>query len=325
MSNGDVTIFLALAVLGLAGSALFAGMETGLYTLNRVRLALRRKEGDRRALRVGALLDRPARMLAVILLGTNIAHALGSTAVTVLLEGSGLTEGWVVVVNTAILVPLLLLFGEILPKDLFRLHGDRWCYTFAAPVGWTRTILTICGVVPLVEFVGRMAANAVGTTSTASLGARHRMSDLLKEGVDSGVLSAGQTALLDRALELRHRTVADEMIDWSSVRTLHVDADVEERASSLTSPWTRLPVVTADGAVLGVVSVIDIGLSPDDSVQELQQDVCHFDVGLSVPIALTQLRQQGKPLGIVERDGHPVGLVTLKDLVETLTGELVAW
>ena len=81
----DVTIFVALAVLGLAGSALFAGMETGLYTLNRVRLALRRKEGDRRALRVGALLDRPARMLAVILLGTNIAHALGSTAMTVLL------------------------------------------------------------------------------------------------------------------------------------------------------------------------------------------------------------------------------------------------
>ena len=78
MSNGDMTIFVALAVLGLAGSALFSGMETGLYTLNRVRLALRRKEGDHRALRVGALLDRPARMFAVILLGTNIANALGS-------------------------------------------------------------------------------------------------------------------------------------------------------------------------------------------------------------------------------------------------------
>jgi len=143
--------------------------------------------------------------------------------------------------------------------------------------------------------------------------------------VDSGVLSAGQTALLDRALELRHRTVADEMISWSSVRTIHVDASVEERALSLTSPWTRLPIVAVDGTVLGLVSVVDIGLSPAEPVQGLQQEVCRFDVSLPVPIALTRLRQQGKPLGIVERDGRPVGLVTLKDLVETLTGELVAW
>ena len=124
---------------------------------------------------------------------------------------------------------------------------------------------------------------------------------------------------------MRNRSVGDEMIDWSSVRMLQVDANAHERAMALSSIWTRLPVVDVDGAVLGVVSVIDIGLAPGESVKSLLQEVCRFDVALPVPQALTQLRKLRRPLGIVERDGRPVGLVTMKDLVETLTGELAAW
>ncbi len=325
MTTDALILYGTLAVLGIGLSALYSGMETGLYTMNRVRLALRRNEGDARAMRLGRLIDRPTRMLAVILLGTNIANATGTSAAAVLLEHSGLSGGWVVVVNTLVLVPVLLLLAEILPKDLFRLHGDRWCYACSAPMTITRHLLTVIGIVPLVELVGRCAAHVMGSAGSASISARHRMSDLLKEGAGSGVLSAVQTALLDRTLELRHRTVGDEMITWSSVRTISADASADTRAAALASPWTRLPVVDTDGAVLGVVSVIDLGLSPDQAVRSLLQEAERFEVSTSVPEALTRLRHSGKPLGVVQRDGRPVGLVTMKDLVETLTGELVAW
>ena len=325
MTTTMLLTLVTVAVLGLVFSALYSGMETGLYTMSRVKLALRRHEGDTRAVRVGLLLDRPARMLAVVLLGTNIANSAGSSALAWLLEGSGMGDGMVVLVNTLVLVPLILLFGEILPKDLFRQHGDRWCYTFAPVLVWTRRVLTVCGVVPLVELVGRGAARLFGSTSTVSLSARHRMSDLLKEGAHAGVLSATQTALLDRALALRSGTVATEMIPWSNVQTLPEAASPADLTAVAHASWTRLPVVNADGRVTGALNSITKGLRPEASLEDLLEPVARCTPDEGVPDVLTRLRRSGHALGIVERNGTPVGLVTAKDLVETLTGELHAW
>jgi CBS domain containing-hemolysin-like protein len=326
MSTLAIIVLACIAVSGLVLSGLFAGMETGLYTLNRVRLALRRAEGERRALRLGRLLDHRASMLAVILLGTNLAHAMGSTAVARLLEGGGLTEGWIVVVNLVILVPVLLLLGEVLPKDLFRLHGDRWCYALSGPLALTDRLFRMCGVLALVQRVAHAATKlAGGGNDVASVSARQRMSDLLREGTDAGILSAEQQGLVDRALALRTRTVADEMVPWSSVHVLTKTDTPTQRAAALDTVWTRFPVVDANDSVCGAVSVLDLGLAPDIKLADLIQDVERLPEYTTVPQALFQLRTGGRALGIVERDGKPIGLVTAKDLVEALVGELSAW
>ncbi|MCH2135946.1 MAG: CNNM domain-containing protein [Phycisphaerales bacterium] len=326
MSPADVMLLSIAALVGIVLSALFSGMETGLYTMGRVRLSLRRAEGDRAAQRLGALLDNPARMLATVLLGTNIASALVSSSIAYLLEGTGLSEAWIVVVNTVILVPVIMILCEILPKDLFLVHGDRWCYALASPMTWTRRTLTWIGIVPLVEFVGKLAtAAAGGDFRRTALSARQRMSDLLKEGTRSGMLSAEQVGLLDRALELRNRCVSDEMIPFSQVRTIQADADEDSRRASIDSPWTRLPVISEQGKVLGAASVIDMALNPQSSVGDLMQDVMRFEAATTVAAALAHMRRSDATMGIVEREGMPLGLVTAKDLVEALTGELVAW
>ena len=326
MTVATILLLAFFAVSGLILSSLFSGMETGIYTLNRVRLSLRRADGHRRAMRLGRLLDNRASMLAVILLGNNLAHAMGSTAVAGLLEGSGLTEGWVVVVNIAILVPVLLLFGEVLPKDLFRLHGDRWCYALSAPLALTGRVLQVCGVLGLVQGVAGAATRLTrGGGDVAAVSARQRMSDLLREGTDAGILTAEQQGLVDRALALRTRKVADEMVPWSSVHALAQVDTPAQREAALDTVWTRFPIVDADGCVCGAVSVLDLGLAPDVPLGDLEQDVERLLATTTVPEALFQLRTGGRALGIVERDGKPIGLVTAKDLVEALVGELSAW
>ncbi len=326
MTNVEITLLVLAAMMGLSLSALFSGMETGLYTLNRVRLTLRRAEGDASAIRLVTLLERPARMLATVLLGTNIASALGSSSLAALLESTGLSEGWVVVANTLILVPLILVLAEILPKDFFRVHGDRWCYTLSAPMIGTRRLLTWIGLVPLVECVGRAAAGiAGGDLQRTANTARQRMSDLLKEGAGAGVLSVEQAGLLDRALDLRKRCVRDEMIPWRNVQTISNDADRATRCAAISSPWTRLPIIGNDQQVLGAVSVIDMSLSPDTKIEGLHSGVERLSPNVSVAQALVRLRRGPNVLGIVETDGRPIGLVTAKDLVEALTGELAAW
>ena len=151
------------------------------------------------------------------------------------------------------------------------------------------------------------------------------MSDLLKEGAGAGVLSVEQAGLLDRALDLRKRCVRDEMIPWRNVRTISIGADRATRCAAIASPWTRLPVMSHDRQVLGAVSVIDMGLSPDTKIEGLHSGVERISPDVSVAQALVRLRRGPNVLGIVETDGRPIGLVTAKDLVEALTGELAAW
>ena len=125
---------------------------------------------------------------------------------------------------------------------------------------------------------------------------------------------------------LRKRCVRDEMIPWRNVQTISNDADRATRCAAISSPWTRLPDHRAmTEQVLGAVSVIDMSLSPDTKIEGLHSGVERLSPNVSVAQALVRLRRGPNVLGIVETDGRPIGLVTAKDLVEALTGELAAW
>ena len=85
-------IWLLVAFTGLLLSALCSGLEIGLYTINRVRLAVRSGRGDRRAVRLDRELRDPGRSLTTLLIGNNIANYLGSLGIMALLKSSGLSD-----------------------------------------------------------------------------------------------------------------------------------------------------------------------------------------------------------------------------------------
>jgi len=107
-------MWIALAAIGLGGSAVFSGLEIGLYTLNRVKLAVAAERGDRRAVRLQRELAQPERLLAALLIGNNMVNYLGTVAIAALLDRAGLGPVESVVVNTAVVVPLLLALFPLL-------------------------------------------------------------------------------------------------------------------------------------------------------------------------------------------------------------------
>ena len=316
-------IVMSLFVLvGVVGSALYSGAETGLYTLSRVRLDVRASENDRRALSLKRLVDHPAMMLAVLLLANNICNYLSSYGIAGILDGSGFTPGESVLINAAILVPLLFVFGEVLPKDLFRVNTDRWSYACAGALEGTRRLLSWTGLAPLVAAVGRR----IGQSESSVVPARQRMANLLREGMTIGVLSESQTALVDRALLLRDRPVINEMIQWDDVATIMLASDTGTRLEAANNqPHTRLPVMTDDGQVAGVVSVLDLLLYPDRNLEDLLQDPVVIESDLRVQAAMARLRDNHASMAIIHDGNKPIGIVTMKDLVEVLVGELTAW
>jgi len=313
------TLLAAAALIGTGLSALFSGMETGLYTMNRVRLELRSGDGFRPARRLLRLIERPQRMLAVVLIGNNAANQLGAWSIAAMLHAAGLSAVPAIIVDTLILVPVLLIFAEVLPKDLFRAHGDRWCYALAGPLRAVDVVLATCGLSILVEWFGRGIAWMIGGDAAGERSARQRMSDLLKEGVGAGVLSTRQTALLDRALRLRERSVAEVMIPWGQVATLDASADAAARQRAIDSRWTRLPTTDANGRVLGITSVLDLASALPSPLDAVIKPALHVSSGDRADNTLRALRKHDAAVAIVSDDrGRPIGIVTVKDLVRPL-------
>ncbi len=323
----SVIAYGTLSLIGIVLSAVFSGLETGLYTINRVRLIVHASRNDRRAVRLQDEIDHPNRLLTTLLLGNNIANYAGTFGVAAILTRLDFTPVQVVVANAAILVPLLFVFGETLPKDLFRTHTDRWSYRWSGFLVVSRRLLTWIGLGPIVQGFGTIVVRVVGGNLALAPTARQRISQLIKEGIGVGVLRESQTALFDRALSIRDRTVADEMTPWTDVATISAEVQPQVRLEQLKLNYTRLPVVDTSSQVCGVLSLLDALLEPNKPTGELMAEAMTLSPGTSVQAALGMMRSRHQPLAIVVESAteRPLGLVTLKDLVEPITGDLAAW
>jgi putative hemolysin len=317
--------WLALSLLGVACSAMWSGVETGCYTLNRVRLSVRASRSDPAAVRLQRSLNSPDSLLATLLVGNNISNYLGALGATAFLGGIGFAESEIVVVNTLVLTPLILVFCESLPKEVFRRAADTLTYRLAGPLEHATRLLRLVGVVPLVVWFGRIMGRLAGLSSSAELvDSRERVATLLKEGSASGAISDTQSTLIDRATQFTRAIVGDEMIPWNRVRTIALDTPPGQAAAAVVSAGhAAFPLVDRAGRLRGIARAIDVLLEPAAPLDHHRIDPVFVREETRVVEALRMLQAAGQTLAIVERQGRPVGIVTVKDLVEPLVGGVI--
>lgn len=321
----SIEAFIAFSLMVLAGvtlSALCSGIETGVYTLNRVRLALRVARGERRALILRDEIDRPNRLLSALLIANTIASDVVAIGMSHLFDGLSMGPIASVVVNTIVVVPLLFIFGEVLPKDLFRRIADRAILPMAPSLRAGRLLLTWCGLVPLVQGVSAIVLKRLGATAESTLSSRQRVARLFEEGAGSGVLTEDQVSLAERVMGVAGRTVSERMVPWRRTLTLRSDADRRTNAAILRQGrFSRFPVVGADGRVVGVVASLDLLTAPDRPVADMLHAACWVTPETKLLDALEALRRDRAKLGLVgDPSRPPVGVISLSDLVEPLVG-----
>lgn len=324
----EIALFISLSLGGILLSALCAGLETGVYTLNRVRLAVRSGGSDRRASRLRFEIDHPERLLITLLVLNNLANYLGSLGIAGALEATGIGPWSAIAINTVILVPILFVLAETLPKDLFRSFTDVWTYHFGWFIRSGRLVLTVIGVLPMILVVVRLLARVLGDSTARTRTARQRVLSLMQEGAGSGVLTSVQVDLLDRALLLRECPVRREMIRWREVRTVPLLSDRATRERILRGcSYARLPVVERSGRVAGILFAMDAALHPERSTRELIRPAVLLEPNLPALEALRRMRSERAQLAIVQAPDSdtPLGVVAIKDLVEPLIGEVHDW
>ncbi len=330
MNESTISLWWTVMIVGMVGSAIYSGLETGIYRINRVRLQILDHQRQRSARILNQLVHRPTTLLSTLLIGNNVSNYMGTAAMAVILEHQGFNDWQVIVFNILIITPMLLIFGEVLPKDLFSAHSDRLTYQFAWLLDLSRKLFWCSGLLLLIEGVSNQAARLLHTPSPgAAFHPRRQVELLVKEGVGHGLLSDEQSAIVERVMALSTLTVADEMVPWEKVTKVRVNDppsmmwDLADRTS-----FSRFPVTDASGQVIGLMSIYNVlQHSPEQCppLRELMSPALTIDATTPLRRALTTLQTQHAALAVVTRNSKPVGVVTIKDLVEPITGELASW
>lgn len=324
-------IWIVLMLIGFIGSAMYSGLETGSYSLNRIRLQIYNHEKITRAISLKHLIERSTTLLSTLLIGNNIANYLGTASLAVILQRFALEDWQAILLNTAVVTPILFVFGETLPKDLFAAHADRWMYRLSWVLVWSKRVFTLLGIVPLIAGFTWIVMTLLGQSGqVTTFHPRRQVETLVREGVGYGLLTDDQSAMVQRILALSQQNVKEDMTPWRQVEKIRLQDDsgllwkLADR-----SRHSRFPVMDSSNKIVGVVNVMDALVhDPDDtpSISTLMQPLVTVTTSMTTRAALDKLRHESAHLAVVmDRAERPVGVVTVKDLVEPITGELSSW
>jgi len=311
-------------VAATALSALFSGLETGVYVLNKVRLDLRAEAGGRDAQRLRRLLKKPNNLLAVLLIGTNIASYAVAFALTAMFDLAGMgraTEWYSLAVGTL----LLFVLGDTVPKTVFH----RLAETLTYRLGWTLSVADVLFKVAGLSYFMRAASWLVMLPVRARqrAAAEGRLGDIFAEGQASGVLTHTQAVMVDRVMNIADMTLADVMVPIDKAICIRRDTTREALMQMLRKHnYSRVPVLDDSGDAVGILDVYDVLIDESVAVPaERMTAPLKLPAGMAVTEALYRLQRSREMMAIVQPDGRPVGIVTIKDLVEEIVGELDQW
>ena len=315
-----ILIIVAIALCVLM-EGLFSGAEIGFYSVNRLRLRSRVEGGWPGAKVLHALLDQPDTTMMTTLIGTNLM-VYAATAIATEAAGHWQhAELWA----TLIMTPVIFVFGEMIPKDLFHRKADSLMYRLAGPVDAFRVLVS-----PATAVLRGLVAVATGNMKAERnrpVLSRAALTEWIAEGQREGVLSDYQLALSSNVMGLLEKETQAAMIPLERVEMVPGDiAGTELRAALSASGHSRFPVYSGPSKnIIGILHVLDYIRAGDenltaadlarDTVQVKPRDGVH-----AVLVALQRARQQMAV--VVNRNGRPSGIVTVKDLVEEIVGEL---
>jgi CBS domain containing-hemolysin-like protein len=326
----------SVAAAGVVLSALSNGTETGLYRLNRIRLRLRAESGDRRAKALQTLLADLRGMIIVCLVGSNVGAFIVTTVGTTLVASAGWVRSpaAIEVVAIAILAPFLFVFADLAPKSIFTAEADHWMYPLAAPLRGAYAALRAAGVIGALNGLSNLILRLAGKREADGADPFHprqRLRAVLGESAAEGVISGYQHELVGRVLSLREQLVSRIMIPIGRVAGVPLAITRPQFVEELRRhSYSRLPVWEGSREhVVGIVHINDVLAVKGDSMDLpalMHRDFVVVPPEMTVGQAMLALRKARAAMAVV-RDprGRAVGIITIKDLVEEIVGELAAW
>ena len=330
MNDAPLGLLFSILALLVILSAFFSSAETAMMSLNRHKLKHLQKNKIGGAIRAGKLLDRPDRLIGLILIGNNLVNIFASAVATVISIRLWGDAG--VYIATGALTVVILVFAEVTPKTIAALHPER--VAFPASVILLPLMTLMSPVVAMVNAVTNRLSRLLGFDPKKEA-YEHVSADELRTIVtDAGkLIPARHRELLINIMDLVQVSVDDIMVPRNEVYGINLDnTDQEILLKIQSTAHTRLPVWRDDiNNIIGVLHMRSIsrvvnGLTLDRVALEREMEKPYF-VPASTPLhtQLMNFQEMKKPLAVVvDEYGEVRGVVALGDILEEIVGDFTS-
>ena len=333
-SNGSIDLGgsitqIIIYVFFLFCAAYCAAAESSFSAMNKVRVQIMADEGDKKAKKAIAIINRFEKALTTLLIGTNIAHigcASLSTVVALNLWGSVYGEGTVATYSTVITTVIVFLFSEMIPKSFAKANAERVACALAGSLSAFMVLFT-----PIAAFF-----SGISTLFTKLFPAKdeptyseEELVSLIETVEEEGVIDEESSEMLQSAIEFSSTTVKDVMTVRDDIFAIEVHTPIEHiKELLLETNFTRVPVYDGDiDKIIGIMNVRTFfkmyRTKGRFNIRTILTKPCPAIAESPIDELFDKMRS-GKIYMAVIRDenGSTIGIATIEDFLEEIVGEI---
>ena len=322
----EVVLFIVLMVF----SGFFSSSETSLFSLSKMQLEQMRRDDTPNLALIERLLSQPRRLIVTILIGNefvNVAASVISAAIVIQLLGAENKF-----VNLFIMVPILLLFGEITPKTLAIRNNVAFASLQSRPIEFFARAIT-----PL-RWIVRLVADKVTTLIIgkerilANIVTEDMVRTLAREAVGEGVLAPAEANYIDHIFDFGNKTVEELMTPRSNIFFLPSDLPFTEMVQELCrTRHTKVPVYGQHrDDIIGILYARDLlGMdlesvsASEENLRGLLREPYFVPESKLASDLFHAFRKRKQSLALtVDEYGGVTGLLSMEDLLECIFGDI---
>ena len=319
--------YLVIILICLAGSAFFSGSETAFSTFNRIRMKKLAQDGNRKAKRVLAMSDKYDTFISTVLIGNNIVNILMSSLATLLfvdLLKDGRWESLAAAISTAASTIVVLIFGEISPKNIAKEHADGYA-------------MAVCDFIRLLEIVfapfnfifglWKKLLNKIFHKSEEASITEEELMTIVDEAEEDGGIAPDEGKLIRSAIEFNDVTVKEILTPRVDICAIEKTATSDEIVETfMTSSFSRLPVYEGDlDNIIGIMHEKDFyaARSQELPLDQVYNKPVYISEHMKISDLLQTFRNEHCHMAVVvDEFGGTKGIVTMEDIIEELIGEV---
>ena len=322
---------IAIGILvSLLLSAIFSGSEIAFISSSKLKVELKKKSGTRRGLILAKFFENPADFLSTMLVGNNVALVIFTTLMTGVLvnifpESLNSSEYLQLLASTIIITLVVLVFGEFLPKTLFRLFSDDILYALAYTLRFLKSILSFPSWL-MFTTSNKIISQFVKLPDEedAETFTRTDLEDFIKSSRSDDDDEEVDTELFEKALKLRETRLRDCMIPRTEIQHIDITSTMDELEGLISATKLSRILISKDDIenVQGYIHHQQLFKNPK-SIKTILLPIEYLPEAMRVKDAMDVFIKNRMSIAfIVDEFGSISGIVTTEDLVEEIFGEI---
>lgn len=306
-------------------SAFFSGTETAFSSVSRIRIKNKAENGDKRAQKALYVAENYDKALSTILVGNNVVNILASSLATIMFV-SFLGDAVGTIMSTVVLTLVVLVCGEVLPKNLAIENNEKICLSSAQVLIFLMAVFT--PLTFLLLKLSKLAKSLSGKNNSPSV-TEDELKFIVESIEEEGVLEEQESELVQSALDFDEKTAYDILTPRVDLTALSLDCDTESaKEIILRERYSRIPVYKDNiDNIIGILHTRDFlealleDKSPD--LSHMIQPAYYIYRSKKLSALLADFRHKKLHIAIVTDDyGGTLGIVTMEDLLEQLVGDI---